>query len=62
MSDLLAKLYPDDLRDFEQRADIALARGGAEHLLIPAVCCVISSATYRPYPFAVNPQFKHCCR
>jgi len=59
MSDLLAKLYPDHLRTLQQRADIALARGGFEHLLIPAGVLRYQFLDDRPYPFAVNPQFKH---
>ena len=59
MSDLLAKLYPDHLRTLTARADAALARGGFDHLLIAAGVPRLQFLDDRPYPFAVNPHFKH---
>lgn len=59
MTDLLAKLYPDHLRILRQRADTALARGGFDHLLIAAGTPRYQFLDDRPYPFAINPHFKH---
>jgi Xaa-Pro dipeptidase len=59
MSDLLAKLYPDHLSTLRQRADTALTRGGFDHLLIGAGTPRYQFLDDRPYPFAVNPHFKH---
>lgn len=59
MSDLLAQLYPDHLRELKTRADSALARGGFDHLLIAAGTPRYQFLDDRDYPFAVNPHFKH---
>jgi len=59
MSDLLAQLYPDHLRELKTRADAALARGGFDHLLIAAGMPRYQFLDDRDYPFAVNPHFKH---
>lgn len=59
MSDLLAKLYPEHLRTLQQRADIALTRGGFDHLLLAAGTPRYQFLDDRPYPFAANPHFKH---
>jgi Xaa-Pro dipeptidase len=59
MSDLLAKLYPGHLQTLQQHADAALARGGFEHLLIASGVPRYQFLDDRPYPFAVNPHFKH---
>jgi Xaa-Pro dipeptidase len=59
MSDLLAKLYPDHLATLKQRADTALQRGQREHLVIAAGTPRYQLFDDRPYPFAVNPHFKH---
>lgn len=59
MSDLLAKLYPDHLRTLQSRADAALARGGFDHLVVAAGVLRDQFLDDRPYPFAVNPHFKH---
>ena len=58
MSDLLAQLYPDHLRELKSRTDAALARGGCDHLLIAAGMPRVQFLDDRDYPFAVNPQFK----
>jgi Xaa-Pro dipeptidase len=59
MSDLLAQLYPDHLRELKTRADAALARGGFDHLLIASGTPRYQFLDDRDYPFAVNPHFKH---
>src|SRR3954463_4091437 len=59
MTDLLAQLYPDHLRELKTRADKALARGKFEHLLIAAGTPRYQFLDDRDYPFAVNPHFKH---
>ena len=59
MSDLLAQLFPDHLRTLQQRAGTALARGAFDHLLIAAGVPRHEFLDDRPYPFAVNPHFKH---
>src|SRR6185503_19909589 len=59
MSDLLAQLYPDHLRELKTRADAALARGGFDHLLIAAGMPRQQFLDDRDYSFAVNPHFKH---
>ena len=59
MSDLLAKLYPDHLGELKQRADVALQRSQREHLVIAAGTPRYQLFDDRPYPFAVNPHFKH---
>src|SRR5512146_2521913 len=59
MSDLLARLYPDHLATLQQRADAALARGGFDRLVVAAGVPAHEFLDDRPYPFAVNPHFKH---
>ena len=59
MSDLLARLYPDHLATLRQRADAALARGGFDHLVVAAGFPPYQFLDDRPFPFAVNPHFKH---
>jgi Xaa-Pro dipeptidase len=59
MSDLLAKLYPEHLQTLQGRADTALSRGGFDHLLVAAGTPRYQFLDDRPYPFAVNPHFKH---
>jgi Xaa-Pro dipeptidase len=59
MSDLLAQLYPDHLRELKQRADTALSRGGFDHLVVAAGTPHTQFLDDRDYPFAVNPHFKH---
>jgi len=59
MSDLLAQLYPEHLRELKTRADVALARGGFDHLLIAAGMPRQQFLDDRDYAFAVNPHFKH---
>jgi len=59
MSDLLAQLYPEHLRELKTRADAALARGDFDHLLIAAGMPRQQFLDDRDYAFAVNPHFKH---
>jgi len=59
MSDLLAQLYPDHLLTLRRRSDAALARGGFDHLLIASGIAHYEFLDDRPYPFAINPHFKH---
>src|SRR5579883_2857694 len=59
MTDLLAKLYPDHLAGLKQRSTTALLRDGYDHLVIPAGMPRYQFLDDRPYPFAVNPHFKH---
>ncbi|MBN8887178.1 MAG: Xaa-Pro dipeptidase [Rudaea sp.] len=59
MTDLLAKLYPDHLATLTARSDTALARGSYDHLVVAAGTPRYQFLDDRPYPFAVNPHFKH---
>lgn len=59
MTDLLAKLYPDHLATLKQRSGTALSRGGYDHLVVAAGTPREQFLDDRPYPFAVNPHFKH---
>ena len=53
-----AILYLDHLTVLRSRADIALERGGFEHLVIPSGSLHYQLFDDREYPYAVNPQFK----
>ena len=59
MSDLLAKLYPDHLRTLRARADVALERGGFDHLVVAAGVPRLEFLDDRPSPYVANPHFKH---
>jgi Xaa-Pro dipeptidase len=59
MTDLLSAQYPQHLSTLKTRADTALERGGFDHLLIAAGTPRYMFQDDRPYPFAVNPHFKH---
>ncbi len=54
----IASLYAAHLDTLKQRADIALARGGFDHLLVPSGTLHYQLFDDRDYPYAVNPQFK----
>lgn len=56
---LLSQLYPDHLATLQQRASVALLRGGFDHLLIAAGQPHYQFLDDLPYPFQVNPHFKH---
>ncbi|WP_440225519.1 Xaa-Pro dipeptidase [Dokdonella sp. MW10] len=55
----LHPLYDEHLATLRQRADAALARGGFDHLVIPAGHPRYQFLDDRPYTFYVNPHFKH---
>lgn len=55
----LHQLYPEHLATLKARADTALQRGGFDHLVITAGRAPCQFLDDRPYPFAVNPHFKH---
>ena len=52
-------LYAEHIKTLKARADRALFLGGFDHLLIAAGRAPYQFLDDRPYPFAVNPQFKH---
>jgi Xaa-Pro dipeptidase len=55
----LHPLYADHLATLKSRADTALARAGRDHLVIAAGTQRYEFLDDKPYPFAVNPWFKH---
>ncbi|WP_395680548.1 Xaa-Pro dipeptidase [Dokdonella sp.] len=55
----LHPLYAAHIATLKARADEALAREGFEHLVIGAGQPAMQFLDDRPYPFAVNPHFKH---
>jgi Xaa-Pro dipeptidase len=55
----LHPLYADHLATLKSRADAALALAGRDHLVIAAGTPRAEFLDDRPYPFAVNPWFKH---
>lgn len=55
----LHPLYADHLATLMARADKALLREGFDHLVIAAGQPADQFLDDRPYPFAVNPHFKH---
>ena len=55
---ILANLYPSHLAELQARAEVALERGGFEHLLVPSGTLHYQFFDDRDYPYAVNPQFK----
>jgi Xaa-Pro dipeptidase len=59
MSDLLAQLYPDHLTTLRRRSETALARAGFDHLVVASGTPHYEFLDDRPYPFSVNPHFKH---
>lgn len=56
---LLSQLYPDHLATLQQRTSVALERGGFDHLVIAAGQPRYQFLDDMPYPFQVNPHFKH---
>jgi Xaa-Pro dipeptidase len=52
-------LYADHLATLKSRTDAALAVAGRDHLLIASGTPRYQFLDDRPYPFAVNPWFKH---
>ena len=55
----LHPLFAAHLSLLKQRSDAALARGGFDHLVIPAGSLRYQFLDDRDYPFFVNPHFKH---
>ena len=55
----LHPLFAEHLRTLTARADQALLRGGFDHLVVAAGRPANQFLDDRPYPFAVNPHFKH---
>lgn len=53
-----APLYAAHLQELRRRADIALERGGFDHLVVPSGTAHYQVFDDRDYPYAVNPQFK----
>jgi len=53
-----AILYAEHLNVLRRRADIALERGGFDHLVVPSGVLHYQAFDDRDYPYAVNPQFK----
>lgn len=52
-------LYADHLDTLMARAAVALQRAGRDHLLIASGVQKYQYLDDRPYPFAINPHFKH---
>jgi len=59
MSDKTDKLFPAHLAELRRRADAALETGGFEELVIYSGRPRYAFQDDRPYPFVVNPHFKH---
>jgi len=55
----LHPLFADHIATLMARAEKALLRGGYDHLVIAAGQPANQFLDDRPYPFAVNPHFKH---
>ena len=55
----LHPLYADHLATLKSRTDTALARAGRDHLVIAGGTPRYEFLDDKPYPFAVNPWFKH---
>ncbi|MGY0561002.1 Xaa-Pro dipeptidase [Luteimonas sp. A277] len=53
-----AQLYQQHLQVLQQRAAVALERGGFDHLVIPSGTLHYHLFDDRDYPYATNPQFK----
>jgi len=58
MTSSLATLYPAHLQTLQERATVALERGGFDHLVVPSGTLHYHLFDDRDYPYAVNPQFK----
>ena len=53
-----AQLYQHHLQVLQERAAVALERGGFDHLVVPSGTLLYHLFDDRDYPYAVNPQFK----
>jgi len=58
MSADLSRLYADHLATQRARTDVALERGGFDHLVVPSGTLHYQVFDDRDYPYAVNPHFK----
>ena len=58
MSADLSRLYADHLAIQRARTDVALERGGFDHLVVPSGTSHYQVFDDRDYPYAVNPHFK----
>jgi len=58
MTDNLAALYPDHLRNVRERTDRAMAETGFDHLVVASGAIHIAFLDDLYYPFKPNPQFK----
>lgn len=54
----VAELYPLHLAELQRRTEVALGRGGFDHLVVPSGTSHYHLFDDRDYPYAVNPQFK----
>ena len=54
----LAQTYPQHVAELRRRTDVALERGGFDHLVVPSGSVRYQVFDDRDYPYAVNPQFK----
>lgn len=54
----VAELYPLHFAELQRRTELALARGGFDHLVVPSGTSHYHVFDDRDYPYAVNPQFK----
>lgn len=55
----LHPLFAAHIETLKQRSDAALARGGFDYLVVPAGIPRVQFLDDSPYPFHVNPHFKH---
>jgi Xaa-Pro dipeptidase len=55
----LYPLFAEHIETLKTRTDAALARGGFDHLVVPAGVLHYQFLDDRDYPFFVNPHFKH---
>ncbi len=55
----LHPLFAAHINTLKQRSDAALARGGFDHLVVPAGVPRLQFLDDMHYPFHVNPHFKH---
>lgn len=55
----IAALYAEHLSTVLKRVEVALARSGHDHLVIPSGVLKYQFLDDRDYPFAVNPHFLH---
>lgn len=54
----LAPLYTDHVAELQRRTQVALERGGFDHLVVPAGTAHLQAFDDLDYPYKVNPHFK----